>query len=438
MSAKAKRSKVPCLFISAVLSSGLLAIPSTAQAANANCNGVRATIVSKASIVTGTMGRDVIVGTRTAGQTINSLGGNDIICASSGPDVIDAGSGIDTVFAGAGNDRVNGGAGADTLNGEAGIDALIGDLGNDSVNGGSGRDVLMGSSGNDRIDGDAQPDIFVGGTGTDRITAGTLGDTCANDVADPITGICGYDTTGPEIRDVNLPKVVDAGETITITWRIIDASGIDTLGAGPDSGIGPNTRAILTGTQGFVYWSSCALDVTRISGSSTDGVYKASCTVPVGAPNGSYSFMVGAADMFGNSLPGYSSFFGFQVQNGSNDYDPPSVRYEGGLSDSYRAGDDVTFTLRGIDETGVAGIGVFVLGPNGRLVDDQTVGWIDASVSPLTSGTEQDGIYTVSIKLAATAIPGEYTFLLGFSDTIGNRGWSEVKYVGYPSINVVP
>ena len=105
---------------------------------------------------------------------------------------------------------------------------------------------------------------------------------------------------------------------------------------------------------------------------------------------------------------------------------------------AYRAGDDVTFTLRGIDQTGVAGIGVFVLGPNGRLVDDQTLGWIDASVSPLTSGTEKNGIYTVSIKLAATAIPGEYTFLLGYSDTIGNRAWSEVSYVGYPSINVVP
>jgi hypothetical protein len=172
--------------------------------------------------------------------------------------------------------------------------------------------------------------------------------------------------------------------------------------------------------------------------SSADGVYKASCTVPVGAPNATYSFQISAADMFGNSLPGYSRFFDFQVQNGSSDYDAPSVSYEGGLSDSYRAGDDVTFTLRGIDVTGVAGIGVFVLGPNRRLVDDQTLGWIDASVSPLTSGTEKDGIYTVSIKLAATAIPGEYTFLLGYSDTIGNRAWSEVSYVGYPSIKVVP
>ena len=438
MLALAKRLKVQSFVFFSVLCASLVAVPSSAQAATVNCNGVRATIVSKATIVTGTAGRDVIVGTRTVGQTINSLGGNDIICASSGPDIIDAGSGIDTVFAGAGKDRVNGGSGADTLIGGAGIDTLMGDLGNDALDGGAGSDVLMGNSGSDRLDGGAQPDMFVGGTGTDRLTAGTRGDTCAEDVADLVSGSCGYDTTGPELRDVKRTSVVNAGETITITWRITDTSGIDTLGAGPDSGVGPNTRAILTGTQGFVYWDSCSLDVTRISGSSTDGVYKASCTVPVFAPNATYSFQISAGDMFGNSLPGYSRFFDFQVQNGSNDYDAPSVSYEGGLSDSYRAGDVATFTLRGIDETGVKGIGVFVLGPNGRLVNDELLGWIDTSDSPLTSGTEQDGIYTVRIKLAETAIPGEYTFLLGYQDIIGNRAWSEVKYAGYPSINVVP
>ena len=546
MSALAKRLKVQSFVIISALSAGLVAVPLSAQAANATCNGLAVTITSSARVINATSGADVIVVQGAGIHSVNSGAGDDVICGSVGDDTINsgpgndkviagdgndvvsslngndtvnggsgndtissgtgndtvtggdgndalatgdgsdsinsgpgndsvtAGSGNDTISAGTGNDTISAGAGNDTVTGDAGTDSIKGDAGNDTVsggagndtisagnsndtvsgdagndsiegnagddtlNGGAGSDVLMGSSGSDRIDGGAQPDMFVGGTGTDRLTAGTPGDTCANDVADLITGICGYDTTGPEIRDVNLPKVVDAGETITVTWRITDASGIDTLGAGPDSGVGPNTRATLTGTQGFVYWSSCSLGVTRISGSSTDGVYKASCTVPVGAPNATYSFMISAADMFGNSLPGYSRFFDFQVQNGSNDYDAPSVSYEGGLSDSYRAGDDVTFTLRGIDETGVAGIGVFVLGPNGRLVDDQTLGWIDASVSPLTSGTEKDGIYTVSIKLAATAIPGEYTFLLGFSDTTGNRAWSEVKYVGYPSINVVP
>jgi len=425
---------------------GALGVPTAGAATVATCNGARATIVSSAAIVTGTPGRDVIVGTRRVGQTINALGGNDIICASSGPDVvnggagadiINGGAGADTVLGGTGTDTVQGGAGADTVHGDTGNDRIDGGAGNDRINGGSGSDVLMGSSGNDSITGGAQADVFVGGSGVDRLAAGTTGDTCAIDAADPITGICGTDTTGPEITDVTLPSVVNAGETITVTWRVTDASGIDTLGAGPNGGVGPNTRAMLTGTPGYVYWSGCSLEVSRISGSSSDGVYQASCAVPAAAPNDTYYFMISAADMFGNPLPDYSRFFEFEVQNGSSDYDAPSVSYAGGLADSNRAGDEVTFTLRGTDETGIAGIAVFVLGPNGRLVDDQTVGWIDASDTSLTSGTAQDGTYTVKIKLAVTAIPGEYKFLLGFSDTIGNRAWNEASYVGYPSITVV-
>jgi len=429
------------------VSLGAVMVPAAHAATVATCHGVRATIVSSAATVTGTTGRDIIFGTRRAGQTINSLSGNDTICTSSGPDVINAADGNDMVFAGAGNDKVLGGPGTDTLVGGMGADTMKGGTGNDRIDGGGGNDsiqgnggndILMGSSGSDRITGGTQPDIFAGGTGIDRIVAGTPGDTCASDAADPITGVCEIDTTGPEISDVSLPGAVNAGDTITVTWRITDSSGIDSLGAGPDGGFGPNTRAILTGAYGFVYWSGCSLAVTRISGSATDGVYRASCSIPAAAPNATYSFQISAADMLGNGLPGHSRFFEFEVQNGSSDYDSPSVSYGGGLADFYHAGDNVAFTLRGTDDTGVAGICVFVLGPNGRVVDDNALGWIDASDTSLTSGTAQDGLYTVKIKLAATAIPGEYRFLLGYSDTIGNRAWNEASYAGYPGIRVIP
>ncbi|CAB4937267.1 MAG: hypothetical protein F2842_03175 [Actinobacteria bacterium] len=61
---------------------------------------------------------------------------------------------------------------------------------------------------------------------------------------------------------------------------------------------------------------------------------------------------------------------------------------------------------------------------------------IVSSAAIVTGTPEPRG--AVKIKLAATAIPGEYTFLLGYADTIGNRGWNEASYAGYPSINVVP
>lgn len=466
------RTSKPTKSLIAAAAALVLVVPLMPTGASAltqarSCDGRTVTIASAAANINGTAGDDVILATGTAGQTIRSGAGNDVICASTGPDrifagdgndivlagngndTVDAGNGNDTVDSGNGNDRVDagigrdiveGGLGIDSINSGPGADAVRGGLGNDQISGGSGSDILMGGAGDDRIDGGIQPDMFVGGTGNDRLTAGTPGDTCASDAADSISGICGTDTTGPELSDVVLPGVVNAGETITITWRVTDASGIDTLGVGLNGGVGPNTRATLTGDPGFVYWSGCSLStVTRISGSSTDGVYEASCAVPTAAPNGTYAFQISAGDMFGNGLVDYSRFFDFEVQNGSSDYDAPSVSYEGGMADSYRAGDDVTFTLRGADETGVSGIGVFVvLGDYRRFVDDQGRGWIDASDTTLSSGTAQDGIYTVKIKLAATAIPGEYSFLLGYSDTIGNRAWNETIFSDFPKINVVP
>jgi hypothetical protein len=177
-----------------------------------------------------------------------------------------------------------------------------------------------------------------------------------------------------------------------------------------------------------VNWGGFPLTVTRISGSSTDGVYQATFTVPAQAANGSYSIILRAADVFGNGLAGYSRSVDFTVQNGSNDYDPPSVSIETNPAASYKAGDEVTFTLRGTDELGIAGISTFVLGPNGRLVDDSLNGWIDASTSTLTAGTAKDGIYTVKIKIAATSTPGDYKFLFGYADIIGSRAWT-----GYPA-----
>jgi len=449
------------ILAAAALVLGVPLLPTSASALtqSRSCGGRTVTIVSTAANINGTAGNDVILATGVTGQTIRSGGGNDIICASAGPDrifaddgndtviagngndTVDTGNGNDTVDAGFGSDIVDGGLGIDSIASGPGADTVKGGFGNDQITGGGGSDVLMGGAGDDRIDGGFQADMFVGGAGNDRLTAGTPGDTCASDAADSVTGICGTDVTGPEISDVVLPGVVNAGETITVTWRVTDSSGIDTLGVGLNGGIGPNTMATLTGDPGFVYWSGCSLGVTRISGSSTDGVYQASCAVPVAAPNATYSIQISAADMFGNGLLGYSRFFDFRVQNGSSDYDAPGVGYEGGLAESYRAGDDVTFTLRGTDETGISGIAVFVVLGEGwplRLVDNHGLGWIDASDTTLTSGTAQDGIYTVKIKLAATAIPGNYSFLLGFADTIGNRGWGETRYSAWPGINVVP
>lgn len=353
--------------------------PATAATATPQCT------------ITGTPGDDVLRGTGRA----------DVICGLGGNDVIIGKGGNDTLVGGAGNDRLEGGAGADLLIGEA------------------GRDTLVGGAHSDR---------FIGGGGADRLTAGTTGDTCAVDPADPVTGSCAADTTGPLISDVQIPAELNAGETLTVTWRVTDPSGIDTIGGGA------NTWAALGGTPGYLEWCGFPIEPTLISGNSTDGVYRISCQLPALAPAGTYSVVLSAIDVFGNGIDGFFRFVDFDVRNdGFSDSNGPGVSELSALAESYVPGGEVNFTLRATDETAVTGVDVFVLGPNGDVVDSTQNGWIVDSTTTLTSGTAQDGTYTVRIVLADTAIPGSYQFLIGAVDPIGNRTWLTV---GDPSITV--
>ena len=235
-----------------------------------------------------------------------------------------------------------------------------------------------------------------------------------------------------------------AGETPTEAFSSTDFS-VEVVLAAADPGTGRDMKLVLPDTRFGIHYETVTIGS---DGNDQPFVEEGNHVVDGGAGDGSdmldgqeKSGRLESGEVINQEMDALDRFADGDADEsgnpGSSDYDAPSVSYEGGLADSYRAGGDVTFTLRGIDETGVVGVGVFVLGPNGRLVDDQTVGWIDASDTSLTSGTPQDGIYTVDIKLAATAIPGDYKFLLGYADTIGNRAWNEASYSGYPSINVV-
>jgi Ca2+-binding RTX toxin-like protein len=104
----------------------------------ATCDG-RAVTVNLTLGQHPTAGADVILG-RPVADTINSLGGNDRICAGGGIDTVNAGAGADRVFGQGGNDRLTGGAGADLLDGG---------VGNDRLTGGTQRDTCHGRRGND-------------------------------------------------------------------------------------------------------------------------------------------------------------------------------------------------------------------------------------------------------------------------------------------------
>ncbi|MGB3403651.1 MAG: hypothetical protein WBA77_13265 [Microcoleaceae cyanobacterium] len=84
-----------------------------------------------------------------ASETIEALGGDDIVRARGGDDSIWGGEGNDTLRGNRGDDILMGGTGDDKLIGGDGNDTLIG-VDRDQVNPGAGeRDILRGKEGND-------------------------------------------------------------------------------------------------------------------------------------------------------------------------------------------------------------------------------------------------------------------------------------------------
>ena len=93
-------------------------------------------VVDRGCTITGTPGKDTLIGTRQA----------DIMCGLYGNDTLRASRRADTIYAGQGNDRLRGGRGRDTFFGGRGDDRLNsrdGIFGNDTVNGRLGFDVCL-------------------------------------------------------------------------------------------------------------------------------------------------------------------------------------------------------------------------------------------------------------------------------------------------------
>jgi 2',3'-cyclic-nucleotide 2'-phosphodiesterase (5'-nucleotidase family)/DNA-binding beta-propeller fold protein YncE len=116
---------------------------------------------SRADIIEGTAGRDIITGG----------GNNDRAFGAAGADSLDGGAGNDSLSGGAGNDTLDGGVGNDSLEGNAGNDVLRGGGFNDTLNGGEGADTLIGGAQNDTYMVDDADDVVVeaAGEGIDRI-----------------------------------------------------------------------------------------------------------------------------------------------------------------------------------------------------------------------------------------------------------------------------
>ncbi|MEZ0581334.1 hypothetical protein [Nocardioides sp. MH1] len=196
----------------------LVAAGPQAGAAGETCNGQAATIVGAGSI-SGTPGRDIIVGSPGA-DDIDAGGGNDLVCGGAGADTVRDGPGKDIVYLGDGDDEyvadptkdigdaVHGDAGSDTASyalRQARVKlTLTGTSTSDDGAAGEADKLLdtenaVGGHGNDTLAGTDGPNVLDGGDGNDTIT--DLGG------ADVVRGRAGDDK-------VAQPKTVDPGDDL--------------------------------------------------------------------------------------------------------------------------------------------------------------------------------------------------------------------------------
>jgi len=374
MSALAKRLKVQSFVIFTVLCAGLVAVPSSAQAASATCNGLVATITSSARVINGTSGADVIVVQGTGVHSVNAGAGNDVICGSVGDDTINSGPGNDTVLAGDGNDvissldgndTVNGGAGNDTISAGTGNDTVTGGDGNDAIAAGDGSDSINLGSGNDSVTAGSGDDTISAGTGNDTISAGTGNDTVTGDAGtDSIQGDAGDDTiSGGAGNDT-----IQGGDDPD---RLNGDAGTDNLagGTGNDTLQGGSDKDNLNPGAGTNY---CASD-------SADSIV-GSCTID-------------------RSGPGVSNV---------------------SVTPNVSAGSTLTFIWSVNDNSAIGGSWVKIGGPSGWVTTWCGFGLEGTRVS----GTSQGSVFSAKCDVPQNAVNTEYTAFFDATDVFGQMAKS--------------
>jgi hypothetical protein len=441
MSTIALSLKIRSFVMFSVLSAALVSLPSSAQAANATCNGLAATITSSESVINGTKKADVIVVQGSGIHSVNSGTGDDVICGSAGDDTINSGSGNDTISSGPGNDTVAGGPGddsilggdgADSLNGGSGSDFIRGLRGDDKLMGGTGLDTLAGGAGNDGISGGDDPDRLNGDAGADSLSGGADNDTlqggsdkdnlnpgagtnyCASDSADSIVGSCIVDNSGPGVSNASVTSNVTAGSTLTFIWSVNDNSAID------------SSWVKIGGPSGWVTtWCGFGLEGTRVSGNSQGYVFSAQCPVPQNAVNTEYTAFFDATDVFGQMAQ--SSTATFRIIGGETDSSAPVVTNIAVSSPTLSYGQTLDITYDVADETGLQGIIAWVALDGYGFANNQGRSYVDygnsvgAYAVNRIRGDEKDGKYLQQISLNSFAPAGEYTLWISVIDKLGNK-----------------
>lgn len=221
------------------------------------------------------------------------------------------------------------------------------------------------------------------------------------------------------ITEVAIPASVRPGDTLVLTWRVQTTAGLATITA--DSGApAPGTWVKIGGSSGWVRFCPFPINATRISGSTTDGVYRASCVLPTTLPADTFSVWISALDS-ADERAETGGTDTFTIDGGVPDTAPPVVTDVTVSPARVVPGEAVTIAWRGRDATGVKAIGPWAYGPNGRLTDADGVLWLAYDVGMRTAGDALDGRYAVRLATSANAVPGSYIVWFSVEDVLGNR-----------------
>ncbi|MCA3590034.1 MAG: tandem-95 repeat protein, partial [Methylocystis sp.] len=251
---------------------------------------------TRASVISGTAQRDLLIGANWAERIEGGAGdddifarvGDDTIAGGPGADSVDGGDGFDTISFEASNifvradiqSRVGQGGHAqgdiytniEAILGSAYSDLLYGNTGGNRIDGGAGNDLIAGRAGADTLLGGLNDDTLDGGEGADYLDGGAGSDTVDYSTSvGPVTVsllsgvVSGGDAAGDVL--VNIESLIgtigaDRLEGDGQANRLSGGRGNDTLqgGSGDDVLIGGKGADILAGDAG--------IDIADYSGSS--------------------------------------------------------------------------------------------------------------------------------------------------------------------------
>ena len=215
----------------------------------------------------------------------------------------------------------------------------------------------------------------------------------------------GSDEAAPVVVSADVPAEVAAGESVTVRWRLTDASGVNF------------TTAWIRGPSGAVVPSCGGNPASRVSGTATDGTYTQTCVIARNSPSGRYTVSVQASDTVGNSADSQAT--SFSVTGGGSDEAAPVV-VSADVPAEVAAGESVTVRWRLTDASGVNFTTAWIRGPSGAVVPS-----CGGNPASRVSGTATDGTYTQTCVIARNSPSGRYTVSVQASDTVGNSADSQ-------------